>query len=97
MMALLLRSLYQSLGPALQTPRRRRLGELGTARTLCLLVDVIMAASTLMRSLLFGVQLWDAPTLATTVIVLMVSALVASFIPARRAASVHPIDGLRAE
>lgn len=56
-----------------------------------------LAASTLMRKLLFGVQSWDLPTLAAVAIVLAGSALVASFIPARRAASVNPVDALRAE
>jgi macrolide transport system ATP-binding/permease protein len=56
-----------------------------------------LAATTLMRKLLFGVQSWDVPTLIAVASVLGVSALVASFIPARRAASVNPVDALRAE
>jgi predicted permease len=56
-----------------------------------------LAAATLMRKLLFGVQSWDVPTLIAVAVVLGVSALVASFIPARRAASVNPVDALRAE
>jgi macrolide transport system ATP-binding/permease protein len=56
-----------------------------------------VAAASLMRHMLFGVQSWDAPTLATVAAVLIVSALLASYIPARRAASVNPIDVLRAE
>jgi macrolide transport system ATP-binding/permease protein len=56
-----------------------------------------LAATTLMRKLLFGVQSWDVPTLIAVAAVLGVSALVASFIPARRAASVNPVDALRAE
>jgi predicted permease len=51
----------------------------------------------LMRGLLFGVQWWDPPTLVATAFVLAISALVASYIPARRAASVNPIEVLRAE
>jgi ABC-type lipoprotein release transport system permease subunit len=50
-----------------------------------------------MRHLLFGVQSWDPPTLVTAAAVLIVSALFASYIPARRAASVNPIEVLRAE
>jgi ABC-type lipoprotein release transport system permease subunit len=50
-----------------------------------------------MRRLLFGVQSWDAPTLAAAAGVLIVSALLASYIPARRAVSVNPIEVLRAE
>ena len=56
-----------------------------------------VAAATLMRKLLFGVQSWDVPTLAGVTVVLAVSALMASFLPARRAASVNPVDALRAE
>jgi macrolide transport system ATP-binding/permease protein len=56
-----------------------------------------MAASMLMRKMLFGIQAWDAPTLACVTLVLGVSALLASYIPARRAASVNPVDALRAE
>jgi predicted permease len=56
-----------------------------------------VAAATLMRGLLFGVRSWDAPTLAAVAGLLAVSALLASFIPARRAASVNPVEALRAE
>ena len=56
-----------------------------------------LAATTLMRKLLFGVESWDVPTLIVVGIVLGVAALAASFIPARRAASVNPVDALRAE
>lgn len=51
----------------------------------------------LMRGLLFGVHWWDPPTLVAAAFVLGISALVASYIPARRAASVNPIEVLRAE
>jgi predicted permease len=51
----------------------------------------------LMRSLLFGTQAWDALTLASVAAVLMAFALLASYIPARRAASVNPVETLRAE
>jgi macrolide transport system ATP-binding/permease protein len=51
----------------------------------------------LMESLLFGVTAWDAPTLVTVALVLSVSALVASYLPARRAASLNPVEALRAE
>ena len=51
----------------------------------------------LMRSLLFGVSAWDASTLGAVAGVLGVSAMVASYLPARRAASVNPVEALRAE
>jgi macrolide transport system ATP-binding/permease protein len=56
-----------------------------------------VAAATLMRKLLFGTQAWDAPTFVCVAVVLGASALLASYIPAHRAASVNPVDALRAE
>jgi predicted permease len=56
-----------------------------------------VAAATLIRGLLFGVRSWDVPTLGAVAGVLGICALLASFIPARRAASVNPVDALRAE
>jgi predicted permease len=54
-------------------------------------------AALLMRSLLFGVRAWDPQTLLAVSVVLAACALVASFLPARRAASVSPAEALRAE
>jgi ABC-type antimicrobial peptide transport system permease subunit len=56
-----------------------------------------LAAATLMRRILFETPPWHLPTLIAVAAVLAVSALVASYIPARRAASVNPIEALRAE
>jgi predicted permease len=56
-----------------------------------------IAAAMLMRNVLFGTQPWDAPTLAAVAALLGAFALLASFIPARRAASVNPVDALRSE
>jgi len=50
-----------------------------------------------MGKLLFGVQAWDAETLIAVAMVLAASAMLASYIPARRAASVNPTEALRAE
>jgi macrolide transport system ATP-binding/permease protein len=56
-----------------------------------------VVAAMVMRKLLFGVAAWDVPTLAGVALVLGVASLVASFLPARRAASVNPVEALRAE
>src|SRR5262249_17819165 len=56
-----------------------------------------LAAASLMRGLLFGVRSWDVPTMAAVVALLGVVALLASFIPARRAASIDPVSSLRSE
>ncbi|HXA84429.1 MAG TPA: ABC transporter permease [Candidatus Dormibacteraeota bacterium] len=56
-----------------------------------------MAAAALIRNLLFGISSWDAPTLVAVAVVLGIAALSASYIPARRASSVNPIEALRAE
>ena len=56
-----------------------------------------IGTATLMRKLLFGTPPWDITTLVVVAAVLGVSALLASFLPARRAASVDPMTALRAE
>ncbi len=60
------------------------------------LVFAILAAQ-LMRGLLFGVSSWDLPTLTAVALLLGISALLASYLPARRAASINPVDALRAD
>lgn len=56
-----------------------------------------LVAATMMRGLLFGVSAWDGSTLIVVAVVLGGAALAASAIPARRAASVDPMEALRAE
>ena len=56
-----------------------------------------VAAATLMHKMLFRVHSWDLPTLSAVAVLLGLSALLASYIPARRAASVNPVEALRAE
>jgi macrolide transport system ATP-binding/permease protein len=56
-----------------------------------------LAAANLLRDLLFGVRAADPEILAAVAAVLAVAALLATYIPARRAATVNPVDALRAE
>ncbi|MGA2653763.1 MAG: ABC transporter permease [Terracidiphilus sp.] len=75
------------------------LGEAGKLIGMGLVIGLAssVAAAMLMRKLLFGVEAWDAGTLVAVAVVLGVSAMLASFIPARRAAGVNPTEALRAE
>jgi ABC-type antimicrobial peptide transport system permease subunit len=54
-------------------------------------------AGSLMRKLLFGVQAWDAMTLFTMAAILCCVAMLATFLPAHRAAAANPMDALRTE
>jgi ABC-type antimicrobial peptide transport system permease subunit len=56
-----------------------------------------LAATMLIRKLLFDVHAWDASILASVALVLSAAALLASYLPARRAASVNPTEALHAE
>lgn len=56
-----------------------------------------VGAAALMRGLLFNVSVWDVHSLGAVAAVLAVSAVVASYFPARRAVSVNPVEALRSE
>jgi predicted lysophospholipase L1 biosynthesis ABC-type transport system permease subunit len=51
----------------------------------------------LMSSLLFGVRPVDAATFAAAAAVLVIAALIASYVPARRAAAVDPVETLKGQ
>jgi predicted permease len=60
-------------------------------------IPCALAASRLMASMLFGVSSHDLPTLAAVSLLLLVVALVAGYLPARRATKVDPMVALRYE
>jgi len=60
-------------------------------------IPAAIGAGWLMTNQLFGVKPWDPRMLALAVLVLGLAALLASAIPARRAAGVEPMVALRSE
>ncbi len=56
-----------------------------------------LALTRLMKSLLFGISPLDPLTYASVPVVLMGAAVLASYLPARRASTVDPAEALRAE
>jgi macrolide transport system ATP-binding/permease protein len=75
------------------------LKEAATLATLGIASGILcsLAATRLLRSMLFGVSPWDMGALISVAFVLVASALLASYIPAHRAASINPTEALRAE
>ncbi len=55
------------------------------------------AAMQWMKSLLFGITALDLPTYSVVAATLIVAALAASYLPARRATAIDPVEALRAE
>jgi predicted permease len=60
-------------------------------------VAAALGLTRLVKSMLYGIQPWDPMTLCGGVLLLMAVALAASWIPARRAARVEPMEALRHE
>ena len=60
-------------------------------------VPIGLAATRLIRTELFGVGTIDLPSLSIAIVVLVATAAVASYLPARRAAKVGPLEALRLE
>ncbi|MHB1960503.1 MAG: FtsX-like permease family protein, partial [Acidobacteriaceae bacterium] len=64
-----------------------------------LLIGILAAyfATKLVRSFLYGVAQHDFLTIAAVSLLLLAVGLVASYIPARRAANIEPVEALRSE
>jgi predicted permease len=60
-------------------------------------VPLALAATRLLSSMLFGVKTTDAATISTAILVMCTTALLAGYLPARRAIRVDPIVALRYE
>jgi len=88
-----------ALGAQRSTVYRMILREAGTLAFFGIAVGLAgsLAATTLLGKLLFQVRAWDTTTLAAVSVILAAAAMVASFLPARRAASVNPTEALHAE
>lgn len=88
---------------ALGSPRKAIyqlvLKEAGLLSAAGIVLGLLLAvgAATLLRTVLFQVAAWDLPTLSFVVFILAACSLLASYLPAHRAAMVDPVDALRAE
>ena len=64
---------------------------------LALGIPIALVGAHFMVDQLYGVRSWDPLSIAMAVVVLSAAAAVAGFIPARRAASIEPMEALRIE
>jgi macrolide transport system ATP-binding/permease protein len=91
--------LRMAMGAERGTVYRLILGD--ASRLVCLGIVLgtlaAVAAAPLFQTLLFATTPWDAPTLTGVALVLAAACALASYLPARRAASVNPTDALRVE
>jgi predicted permease len=81
-------------------PRQLRGMILGESARLALVgttagVGAALGLTRLVKSMLYGIRPYDLPTMVSGVLVLLLVALAASWIPARRAAGVQPMEALR--
>jgi putative ABC transport system permease protein len=74
-----------------------RQGMLPVAAGLAIGLAGALAASEVMRTLLFGIEPFDVPTFASVLLLLTAVAALACYLPARRAATVYPLVSLRTD
>lgn len=60
-------------------------------------LGVVVATTRLVQSMLFGVTPHDAPTILLAALGLIISALIAAWLPSRRASGIDPMAALRCE
>jgi predicted permease len=91
--------LRAALGAAPRDVTRMVLGEAVRVAITGVVIGVPagLLATRLIRAQLFGVGTMDLPSLSVAIFVLVTTAVVASYLPARRAAKVGPLEALRFE
>ncbi|HEY6969964.1 MAG TPA: ABC transporter permease [Candidatus Angelobacter sp.] len=88
-----------ALGAQRSSVYRMVLQEAGVLSAIGIFSGVVcsLVSATLIQKLLFETPPRDVPTLAVVAVVLGAASLLASYVPARQAASVNPVEALRAE
>jgi len=88
-------ALGASTGSVVGMVVRQGMGTIALALVIGLALSVL--ATRMLVSLLFGVHALDPITFATVPVVLGTVALIACYVPARRASRIDPVSALRAE
>jgi predicted permease len=88
-----------ALGARADQVMRMVLGEAGWMTVIGIVAGLgaALALGRVITSLLYGLKAWDPSTLASAAAVLLLVALAASWLPARRAARIDPMKALRHE
>jgi macrolide transport system ATP-binding/permease protein len=88
-----------ALGAQRSSVYRLVMGQAGVLTSVGLAIGLLcsIATSMFIRKLLFAVPPWDVAILAAVAFLLALASLAASLLPARRAASVDPVQALRSE